>query len=160
MAWTAEQRRDYQRKYREEHREHIRAQRRASYMRHKDDPKDPEVVEKHKAQQKKWYEDHKDRARELRKAWVEANREHVKEANREYYQEWYAANHSYKKTKCRFYNHMKKAEAEGDETKAQHLLIASHELGEDRASQVKKGLWVDERTGEKYKGCSRWNGEW
>ena len=73
---------------------------------------------------------------------------HLK-SQRAYARSWYKANRMYKKTYRRLYSRLIQA---SDPQKMGDLSGALDAIISDRARQVKKGRWLDERTGAVYTG--------
>ena len=71
------------------------------------------------------------------------------ESKRLYSREWYHANKMYKRTYCRFWRALQKKhltrEVDQYNTALDILIL-------DRRTQVKRGKWIDERTGSEYRG--------
>jgi len=77
--------------------------------------------------------------------------EERKARKRAYIKEWYKANKLYKGTYLRIYKKAKKSATKAGATMYED---AAKVIVEDRKERVKRGRWIDERTGEIYNGIT------
>ena len=71
-------------------------------------------------------------------------------ADRAYAKKWYEANRLYKRTYQRFYRRATNHKCNIEQRKATNTAL--DEIIRDRRDQIRAGNWINERTGEIYKG--------